>query len=293
MKVQHFDKYGKLGAYHWAMLDEAADYRARVELLATLVRPHMDCLDLGCGDGAYMSRLAPLCQHVIGVDADADGIRLGRDNLAKHGVNNVTLVQARFDEAATALAAWERRIDLIYSMDVIEHLYDPGPLLDLMERMLAPDGLVVVGTPLFVTPESVSGYHIKEFRVAELEALLLPRFERIREAWLDACFPNVRGWAPRFYTFIGRAKKAAPVNGTDLPERPERRDVRDDLFVRLHDALVRIDQLESARAELQRRLARAEHEGSRAGRPREPRQSAKSLALKILRRVPGISRLTG
>ncbi len=237
------------------MLDDAPDYRARVEFLAPLVPPSGECLDLGCGDGAYVSRLAPLCQHIVGVDADADGIRLGRDKLARAGLTNTTLIHGPFHEAGETLAAAGRRFDLIYSMDVIEHLYDPNDLLDLAEKLLTPDGVVVIGTPLFALAETVSKYHIKEFLVEELDALLLPRFHRVREAWLDACFPSVPGWAPRFYTFVGRKRKA----GDPVPaaEPAERRAVRQDMLVRLYQSLGREAELHARVNNLEERLAAA------------------------------------
>jgi 2-polyprenyl-3-methyl-5-hydroxy-6-metoxy-1,4-benzoquinol methylase len=41
----------------------------------------------------------------------------------------------------------ERRYDVIFSQDVLEHVEDPWELLESFNRLLAPGGLILIGTP--------------------------------------------------------------------------------------------------------------------------------------------------
>ncbi len=204
--MQTFDKYRERGAYHWRYIKKTSKYKLRVDAVCELVRPHDRCLDLGCGDGAYMYCVAQKCRHVVGVDADHDGIRCAREQLTLHGVENFTLVHAPFGELDGALPRSMRRYGLVYCMDVIEHVTEPEALLDVMQRFTAPGGTVVVGTPLFVRPDEVSPYHVKEYTVEELNRMLLPRFDKTGERFLPASLPVSQEVLPRFYVFIGRRR---------------------------------------------------------------------------------------
>ena len=53
-RMVEFDKYRKLGAYHWDYLSTRAEYRQHVEAVCLYATPNGSALDLGCGDGAYM-----------------------------------------------------------------------------------------------------------------------------------------------------------------------------------------------------------------------------------------------
>jgi hypothetical protein len=57
-------------------------------------------------------------------------------------------------------------------MDVIEHLPDPEELLKIAISLINPNGLIIIGTPLFISPELVSPYHVKEFTLSEIRALV-------------------------------------------------------------------------------------------------------------------------
>ena len=96
-------------------------------------------LDLGCGSGAWLSRLASL----------------GFTNL--HGVDNRSFVSlpisgavkyasADIDKAAD-LGLGEGRFGLITAIEVLEHLENPGHFLSHVSRHLADDGYFLMTTP--------------------------------------------------------------------------------------------------------------------------------------------------
>jgi SAM-dependent methyltransferase len=61
-------------------------------------------VDLGCGTGQLAVPLAARVGHVIGVDPEADMLRLARETAARHGVNNAVWVLGA-DTDVPALAA--------------------------------------------------------------------------------------------------------------------------------------------------------------------------------------------
>ena len=184
-----FDKYRDHGAYHWRELEKNQEYRAKIQVLERLVEDRHACLDLGCGDGAYVYALSKRCAEVVGVDADVHAARLASEQLAKAKVANarcLNLALSQVDPGSVGRASF----DLVYSMDVIEHLPDPTELLDVASRMVAPNGTIAIGTPLYLGDHLVSEYHVKEYTRDEFEALVgtrirLDRVEILRDRRLD------------------------------------------------------------------------------------------------------------
>lgn len=166
-----FDKYAKHGAYHWNELDHNQDYRSKADFLRTLVKPSDSLLDLGCGDGAYVFSLADDAARVVGIDADFDGIRLARRKLKQARVRNARVEQLPLSKVGSTEFT-SAPFDIVYSMDVIEHLPRPEELLEAAARVVRTGGLIVIGTPLFIRKELVSAYHVKEFTRGELTTLL-------------------------------------------------------------------------------------------------------------------------
>ena len=184
-----FDKYRDHGAYHWKELQKNQEYRAKIELLQGLVKSTDACLDLGCGDGAYVYSLSKHCAEVVGVDADGHAAKLANDQLAKAKVTNARCLQlplSRVDAGSVGRGDF----DLVYSMDVIEHLPEPVELLDVACRMVGPEGTIAIGTPLYLGDHLVSEYHVKEYTRQEFEELVgsrirLDRIEILRDRRLD------------------------------------------------------------------------------------------------------------
>jgi len=69
-------------------------------------------------------------------------------------------------------------------MDVIEHLPDPGIMLQRMHSVLRVGGKAIIGTPLFINRDLVSPYHVREFNVDELTTLVQGYFCDLQVALL-------------------------------------------------------------------------------------------------------------
>jgi small RNA 2'-O-methyltransferase len=118
-------------------------------LAALLARGIESVLDLGCGKGELLVRLArePRFRRIVGIDASADSIFAAEARLAREGLS----CNGRISLEHTSIIAPDRRLDgfgAAVLLEVIEHI-DPARLSS-MERTVfqgirAP--LVIVTTP--------------------------------------------------------------------------------------------------------------------------------------------------
>jgi 2-polyprenyl-3-methyl-5-hydroxy-6-metoxy-1,4-benzoquinol methylase len=93
-------------------------------------------LDIGCGSGAGMIRMADLGWQVEGVDFDEEAVRLAasQDLAVRFG----SVEQQAYPAAS---------FDAIVTSHVLEHVWDPDGLLRECHRILKPGGRLVCITP--------------------------------------------------------------------------------------------------------------------------------------------------
>lgn len=99
-------------------------------------------LDVGCGTGFLLERLAARGFAGIGVDLSPESVAHARRRLEEIGAaDRLTAV------VGSAYEPPEGTFDLVCLTDVLEHLEDPRACLRALRERLAPGGLVVVATP--------------------------------------------------------------------------------------------------------------------------------------------------
>lgn len=167
-----FDKYERNGAYHWREIEQSPDYRAKADFIRDRLAGMEEVLDLGCGDGAYMGHLASRCSSITGIDAEGEAIHLASNMFHKLGIENARAVEMPLSRVDLESLGRAKPFDLVYSMDVIEHLPHPEEMGERVLRVTHASSMVVVGTPKFLGEALVSPYHCKEFESDELLALL-------------------------------------------------------------------------------------------------------------------------
>jgi 2-polyprenyl-6-hydroxyphenyl methylase/3-demethylubiquinone-9 3-methyltransferase len=96
-------------------------------------------LDVGCGAGLLAEPLARLGAKVTGIDASSEVIAVARQHASSMGLE--------IDYRVGDVQALEGQFDLITSMEVIEHVADPGAFVKALAKRLARDGLLVMSTP--------------------------------------------------------------------------------------------------------------------------------------------------
>jgi len=96
-------------------------------------------VDLGCGDGSWLDRIAPRYRTAIGVDINRAPI-----DERPSGPDDWQFIHADLD---AALPFDDGVADAVRANQVIEHVREPAALLTEARRILRPGGLLVVTTP--------------------------------------------------------------------------------------------------------------------------------------------------
>ena len=108
-------------------------------IVSTAEKLDGDVLDVGCGEGLLVERLAGVSRSVTGIDRDERAIRQAIVRTA--GLTNTTLLEADFTEIEVAPDSY----DLITCVAVLHHL-DLESARRRSAEMLRPGGrLLVVG----------------------------------------------------------------------------------------------------------------------------------------------------
>jgi 2-polyprenyl-3-methyl-5-hydroxy-6-metoxy-1,4-benzoquinol methylase len=154
--------------------------------------PGLRVVDMACGEGYGSDLLAAAgAASVVGVDANPEAheharLRYRRPNL-------------RFER--DAVERFAEPCDAITFLQTIEHVQDPGAVLEHFKSMLGPDGTAYVSTPNLLTlaprgaEKSDNPWHIKEYRAEEFRALCEAHFGRVELLGLThARKLRVHGW---------------------------------------------------------------------------------------------------
>lgn len=97
-------------------------------------------LDLGCGSGVALAKLAGAGWDVWGLDPSPDAVAKARQRL-RLGAERVVL--GRAEDATFPAAAF----DLVVMSHVLEHLHDPRAVLEKVRQWLVPGGMLIVRVP--------------------------------------------------------------------------------------------------------------------------------------------------
>jgi len=134
-------------------------------------------VDLACGEGYGSDVLAAAgARSVVGVDANPEAheharLRYVRDNL-------------RFER--DMVERFDGPCDALVFLQTIEHVQDPGAILERFKELLEPGGVAYVSTPNVLTlappgaERSGNPWHIYEYRPQEFAALCRAHFPRVQ-----------------------------------------------------------------------------------------------------------------
>jgi 2-polyprenyl-3-methyl-5-hydroxy-6-metoxy-1,4-benzoquinol methylase len=129
-------------------------------------------IDMACGEGYGADLLAQAAASVVGVEANPQAFEHARLRYARPNL--------RFERSMVEVYA--EPCDAIVFLQTIEHVQDPGAVLEHFKAMLAPAGTVYVSTPNVLTlapkgaERSGNPWHLREYRPEEFEALCAARF---------------------------------------------------------------------------------------------------------------------
>ena len=164
-KTTQFDKYNKLGPYHWQSYRNDPVYRAHVDYILESFKKKSkgSLLDVGCGDGLISCFLAENGFKLKGIDIEKKAIKLARENcsLADFEVKDIFEVN--------------EQLDYLLASEVIEHLSDPDDFLRKIDQLFRREALIT--TPNKNYYKQPNPYHVKECSIYEFESLLEKYFQ--------------------------------------------------------------------------------------------------------------------
>jgi 2-polyprenyl-3-methyl-5-hydroxy-6-metoxy-1,4-benzoquinol methylase len=136
----------------------------------------MRVADLACGEGYGSDALAQVgAAAVVGVDANPEAheharLRYVRDNL-------------RFER--TMVETFDEPCDAIVFLQTIEHVRNPGEILERFKALVGAGGIAFVSTPNVLTlappgaERSGNPWHVHEYRAEEFAALCRAHFASV------------------------------------------------------------------------------------------------------------------
>lgn len=138
MSAATFDVMHRVEREHWW-------FRAKRDIVRTAIAAEPGrgvAVDVGCGTGAVLQDLAELgFGPLLGTDLDAHALTL----VAGDALSGVGLARA----VAEKLPLQSERVDVLCSLDVVEHLDDDVLALREYLRVLRPGGRLVVTVPAY------------------------------------------------------------------------------------------------------------------------------------------------
>jgi SAM-dependent methyltransferase len=156
-------------------------------------------LDAGSGEGFGTARLAATGARVVGLDYDPAAT-------AHHARTYPGVPVARGN--LVALPVRDAGIDLVVSLQTVEHVWDQVRFVRECARVLRTGGRAVLSTPNRLTFPPGNVFHHRELDAGELADLLAPAFATVAVTGL-AHGPRLAAWE-REHGSIVSAQVAAP-----------------------------------------------------------------------------------
>jgi len=141
-------------------------------------------------------------KQMYGFDVDQKAVDICREKFLKH--ENISLQQT--DGKTIPLDG--SQIDVVISLETIEHIDDDASFIHEVARILKPGGLFIVSTPnrLCTNPGSSikdkpwNPFHVREYDPSEFTDLLSKDFEILERHGQNRVSP----FAQRLLTFLGK-----------------------------------------------------------------------------------------
>src|SRR3954447_10652380 len=114
-------------------------WKSLAEALLRLMPP-LVIADLGAGDGAFALLLAQRAEQVIAVDSSARMLEFGREQAARHGIDNVDFRLGDMEEPPIDAAS----VDLVFFSQSLHHALHPEQAVQQAARILRPSGRIAI-----------------------------------------------------------------------------------------------------------------------------------------------------
>ena len=132
-------------------------------------------VDLACGEGYGSAVLGRTAASVVGVDANPEAF--------EHARLKYTGGTVRFER--DMVETWTGDVDCVVFLQTIEHVQDPGAVLDRLRELVGPGGVAYVSTPNVLTlapagaERSGNPWHVREYKPEEYRELCARHFAHV------------------------------------------------------------------------------------------------------------------
>jgi SAM-dependent methyltransferase len=130
--------YAERADYHAMTAREDKVSHPQVRFLLERIRPSDTVVEFGCGGGVVLSAAGNVARRAIGFDIGDIAVRNANARPGRHSAFVA-------DVASVPLA--ENSADLVYSFEVLEHVWNPARVIEEMLRVVKPGGTVFFTTP--------------------------------------------------------------------------------------------------------------------------------------------------
>jgi len=130
-----------------------ADRRASIFVERGGLAPGRRALELGCGTGIFLEKVAPAGARIVGLDLSADLLARARARLV--AAPNVVLHRGDAERMPYATSSF----DTVYGSSVLHHL-DLDRALGEVFRVLRPGGRCVFAEPNILNPQVAIMFHL-------------------------------------------------------------------------------------------------------------------------------------
>ncbi len=172
--------------YHWMLsLNYKALYDLRNKIVIDLVKDHQ-CfrwLDVGCGDGKFVSLLTEISSNIVGIDISERGLRFGKCLVPGAFLCLMDSKKMAFNDLC---------FDVVSCLDVIEHLSDQELEETIYEiyRVLKEDGILIISVPSKNKP--LESKHYRHYNVADIYKLASLYFIPIEIVGCGRYYPFIK-----------------------------------------------------------------------------------------------------
>ena len=118
----------------------------RDDVALEMINTGETCLDVGCGSGEFACKLKGKFNEVYGIDVAPSRILEAQERIKNIKANAATINFSVCD-INEKIDFEDNRFDVVTSLAVIEHVFDPYHVVKEICRVLKPNGIFVVDVP--------------------------------------------------------------------------------------------------------------------------------------------------
>ena len=178
MEAEEYIKMGELEKNHWYFKAKRKFLDILLVKYITEYSGKIHVLDVGCGTGAVLEQMAAKHFTVSGVDINDTALAYCRDK-------GFQVERGSADKMPYASASF----DIVFALDVLEHLENPELALQEVKRVLKKDGLFIVTVPAHQwlwSYHDESLHHKKRYSKQGIHNLLHTQLQVLQVSWIHA-----------------------------------------------------------------------------------------------------------